>query len=191
MREQCLLFLGDGRLRYKHQWGKGLTTSPPVGSSLWRHSRLEIQGRHFGAQCEAAPAICRSQVSGGSALLGSDLSHLDFRTFRAKVFIVIRKDSMTTSKMLSGNSCRLVVVLCVFGSVRHAGAPRLVSEIVRDVCDHVQQTCTRGDVLSVGTVTSWLPVVQSGCGISSGQMRTSSDSQKLRGSTSTTSSSAI
>ena len=147
------MLLGDWRLRYKHQWGMGLTVQPGLVDSfnpIEFNSFASCQGRHFGAQCKAAPAICRSQVSGGSALFGSDLSHSD-KDFHSQVFTVIRKDPMTTfHKMVSGNSCRLVVVLCLFGSVRNAGAPRLVFEIVRDVCDHVQQTCTRGDVLSVG-----------------------------------------
>lgn len=108
------------------------------------------------------------------------------RTFRAKVLIVIRKDLMTTCPKWS----QVIPAGWWWYSV---SLDPSVTQGHQDLClcDHVQQTCTRGDVLSVGTVTSWLPVVQSGCGISSGQMRTSSDSQKLHGSTSTTSSSAI
>ena len=36
-----------------------------------------LPGGHFGTQCEAASALRRSQVSGGRALFGPDLSSLD------------------------------------------------------------------------------------------------------------------
>lgn len=145
------VFLGDWRLRYKHQWGKGLTTWPPVGSSLWRPA-VCIQGRHFGAQCKAAPALCRSQVSGGSALLGSDLSHLD-KDFQSQGLDCDSEGfNDNLSKMVSGNSCRLVVVLCVFGSVRHAGAPRLVSvwSCATDLHQRRCLECGDSDILVAG-----------------------------------------
>lgn len=128
-----------------------------MGSSLWRPA-VCIQGRHFGAQCKAAPALCRSQVSGGSALLGSDLSHLD-KDFQSQGLDCDSEGfNDNLSKMVSGNSCRLVVVLCVFGSVRHAGAPRLVFvwSCATDLHQRRCLECGDSDILvAIGSIRLW------------------------------------